>query len=128
MNTPKDVDEHPWQHLWRSTVDAATGVTGSSQSLSQELGQWPHQWVEHSLQATQTWWAWWFQYFNPTQLPWRQPGLTELQAEMAQHLHDAAPGPASASSKATAHRSKPVAAAHNGDLRPKAHAGAERHR
>lgn len=52
---------HPWHQFWTRSLDAATGVTGSAESLPGATAQW---WT-HSLQASQQWWSWWFAAFMP---------------------------------------------------------------
>lgn len=53
--------QHPWHQFWTRSLDAATGVAGSAESLP-GLGA---QWWTHSLQASQQWWSWWFATFVP---------------------------------------------------------------
>lgn len=52
---------HPWHQFWTRSLDAATGVAGSGESLP-GLGT---QWWTHSMQASQQWWSWWFAAFMP---------------------------------------------------------------
>ncbi|MFY9479295.1 MAG: hypothetical protein WAQ08_16760 [Aquabacterium sp.] len=53
--------QHPWHQFWTRSLDAATGVAGSAESLPEMSAQW---WT-HSLQASQQWWQWWFATFVP---------------------------------------------------------------
>lgn len=52
---------NPWHQLWTRGLDATTGVAGSAESLPSLTTQW---W-EHSMQASQQWWSWWFAAFMP---------------------------------------------------------------
>ena len=51
----------PWHQFWTRSLDAATGVAGSAESLPGLTTQW---WAQ-SLQASQQWWSWWFAAFMP---------------------------------------------------------------
>jgi hypothetical protein len=52
---------HPWHQFWTRTLDAATGVAGSAESLPSLTTQW---WTQ-SMQASQQWWRWWFAAVMP---------------------------------------------------------------
>ncbi|HIV72887.1 MAG TPA: hypothetical protein H9903_18255 [Candidatus Aquabacterium excrementipullorum] len=53
--------QHPWHQFWTRSLDAATGVAGSAESLPGLTTQW---WTQ-SMQASQQWWSWWFAAFMP---------------------------------------------------------------
>lgn len=53
--------QHPWHQFWTRSMDAATGVAGSAESLPGMSAQW---WT-HAMQASQQWWQWWFATFVP---------------------------------------------------------------
>lgn len=55
------LQQHPWHQFWTRSLDAATGVAGSAESLPEMGAQW---WAQ-SLQASQQWWQWWFATFVP---------------------------------------------------------------
>lgn len=49
------MQEHPWHQFWTRSVDAATGVAGSAESMA----AWPVRWWHDSYKASHDWWIWW---------------------------------------------------------------------
>lgn len=49
------MQEHPWHHFWTRSVDAATGVDGSAESMA----ALPVRWWQQSVESSQVWTRWW---------------------------------------------------------------------
>lgn len=72
------MQEHPWHQFWTRSVDAATGVAGSAESMA----AWPVRWWHDSYKASHDWWVWWMTAWAAgTQPAGTQPAGDETPAD-----------------------------------------------